>query len=193
MDRSYYIMKNILFFGDSLTAGYGLRNAATESFPALIGQNIIAAKLEYDIINAGLSGDTSAGGLNRIDYWLSKPISVFILELGINDIIRGVSPQVTLRNLQAIIDKVKLKYPDAKLVVMGMQIPANIPSPYTIPFRDIYTQLSKNNDVVFVPFFLDGVAGKANLNLPDRLHPSAAGYQVIAERLWPIIKELLIE
>jgi len=113
-------MKNILFFGNSLTAGFGLRNAETESFPALIGQKINAAHLDYRIINAGLSGDTSTGGLNRINYWISQYIEVFVLELGINDIIRGIRPQTTLGNLQAITDKVKIKYPGVKMGLMGM-------------------------------------------------------------------------
>ena len=185
-------MQNILFFGDSLTAGYGLRNAAMESFPALIEQKINAAKLDYKIINAGLSGDTSAGGLRRIDYWLSRPISVFVLELGINDIIRGISPQTTLKNLQSIIDKVKAKYPGVKMALMGMQIPPFIHSPAAKQFSDIFPQLANNNQMALVPFFLDGVAGKAHLNLPDRLHPSADGYRIIADKVWPVIQQLLI-
>jgi len=104
-------MKNILFFGNSLTAGYGLRNVETESFPALIGQKINTAHLDCKVVNAGLSGDTSAGGLNRINYWISQPVSVFVLELGINDIMRGIPPQTTRGNLQAITDRVKTKYP----------------------------------------------------------------------------------
>src|ERR1700749_4861233 len=111
-------MNNILFFGDSLTAGYGLANVSAESFPALIEAKINAEKLNYRVINAGVSGDTSAGGLTRIDYWLSQPVAVFVLELGINDIMRGIPPQTTLKNLQAIITKVKTKYPDVKMALM---------------------------------------------------------------------------
>jgi acyl-CoA thioesterase-1 len=186
-------MQNILFFGDSLTAGYGLRNAATESFPALIEQQINAAKLNYQIINAGLSGDTSGGGLSRIDYWLSRPISVFVLELGINDTIRGISPQTTLKNLQAIIDKVKTKNPEVKMALMGMQIPAFIPSSVAAQFNAIYPALAGTNKMALVPFFLDGVAGKPHLNLSDRLHPSAEGYKIIAGKVWPVIKKLLVD
>jgi acyl-CoA thioesterase-1 len=185
-------MQNILFFGDSLTAGYGLRNAATESLPALIEQKINVAKLDYKVTNAGLSGDTSAGGLRRIDYWLSQPVSLFVLELGINDAIRSISPQTTLNNLQAIIDKVKAKYPTVKMALMGMQIPPFIHSPLAKQFSDIYSQLANTNQMALVPFFLDGVAGKAHLNLPDRLHPSADGYKVIADKIWPVIQRLLI-
>ena len=185
-------MKNILFFGDSLTAGYGLGNAASESFPALIQQKINAAKLGYKVINAGLSGDTSGGGLNRIDYWLSQPVSVFVLELGINDIIRGIAPQTTRNILQAIIDKVKVKYPGVKMILMGMEIPAFVPGTFAAQFRDIYRKLADANQMTFVPFFLEGVAGKPHLNLPDRIHPSAEGYRIIADKVWPAIQTLLV-
>jgi acyl-CoA thioesterase-1 len=184
-------MKNILFFGDSLTAGYGLANVSDESFPALIGGKIRAAALDYSIINAGLSGDTSAGGLARIDYWLSQPVSVFILELGINDILRGIAPAKTLINLQLIIDKVKSKYPDAKLALMGMEIPAFIPGAFAAEFRSIFRKLADTNKMIFVPFFLEGVAGIAHLNLKDGLHPSMEGYRIIADRVWPVIDPML--
>ncbi|MDF2434149.1 MAG: acyl-CoA thioesterase [Mucilaginibacter sp.] len=186
-------MQNILFLGDSLTAGYGLHNTAIESFPARIEQKINAAKLEYNVINAGLSGDTSGGGLNRIAYWLSRPVSIFVLELGINDIIRGISPQTIFRNLQAIIDKVKARYPNVKIALMGMRIPAFIPSTFAVQFNAIYLKLANDNQAAFVPFFLDGVAGKSQFNLPDRLHPNAEGYKVIADNVWPVIKKLVMD
>jgi len=184
-------MQNILLFGDSLTAGYGLRNPAAESYPALIGQKIIEAGLDYKVINAGVSGDTSSGGLHRINYWLSQPVNIFVLELGINDVIRGVAPSNTLKNLQAIIDKVKAKYPQVKIVIMGMQIPVFLHSPVATQFREIFSKLAMDNHVRLVPFFLEGVAGKRNLNLPDQLHPNAEGYKVIANNVWPVIKRLL--
>ncbi len=185
-------MKNILFFGNSLTAGYGLRNTHIESFPARIGQKINAGQLGYKVINAGLSGDTSAGGLNRISYWISQPVDVFVLELGINDIIRRVPPQTTQRNLQAIIDKVKVKYPHVKMALMGMQLPGIIPSPFASQFNAIYPALTNANQMALVRFFLEGVAGKAHLNLPDGLHPNAEGYKIIADNVWPVIQKLLI-
>jgi acyl-CoA thioesterase-1 len=185
-------MKNILFFGDSLTAGYGLRNPAAESFPALIGHKINALNLNYKITNAGLSGDTSAGGLQRLDYWISTPIDIFVLELGINDVIRGVSPQITLHNLQSITDRIKTKHPGVKIALMGMLIPSFIPSPFASQFNAVYPALADKNKIEFVPFFLEGVAGRTHLNLPDRLHPSAEGYQVIAENVWPFIQKLII-
>lgn len=184
-------MNNILFFGDSLTAGYGLGNVNDESFPALIGQKIKEAGLDYKIINAGLSGDTSAGGLARLDYWLSQPVKVFILELGINDILRGIPPSRTYNNLDLIISKVKTRYPEVKLALMGMEIPAFIPGAFAAEFRSIFRRLAETHDMVLVPFFLEGVAGLAHLNMKDGLHPSASGYRIIADRVWPAIETLL--
>ena len=187
----YSFMKSILFFGDSLTAGYGLGDVSNESFPALIQQKINDARLPYQVINAGLSGDTSSGGLNRLDYWLNKPVDVFILELGINDIMRGIPPATTLNNLQAIVQKVKAKYPDVKMALMGMELPAFIPGAFAGEFRGIFRKLADANRMALVPFFLEGVAGLKHLNLRDGLHPSAEGYQIIANKVWPVLEKLL--
>lgn len=184
-------MKQILFFGDSLTAGYGLRAPNDESFPALIGARINNENLPYQIMNAGVSGDTSAGGLQRIDYWLSRPIHVFILELGINDVLRGVQPSVTERNLESIIKRVSSKYPDCRLALMGMELPEFVPGPFAKEFRSLFRRLADRHTMAFVPFFLEGVAGVHHLNLNDGLHPSAKGYQHIADRVWPVLKTLL--
>jgi acyl-CoA thioesterase-1 len=184
-------MKHILFFGDSLTAGYGLASAATQSFPALIQQKINETGLDYTITNAGVSGDTTRGGLARLDYWLSKPVDIFILELGINDAIRQVAPLTIQQNLQLIINKVRAKYPAVKIALMGMQLPGFIPGSRIAAFRNIFNTLATTNDIAFVPFFLEGVAGQRHLNLRDGLHPSAEGYKIIAEKVWPIIKGLL--
>lgn len=184
-------MKNILFFGDSLTAGYGLLNVSLESLPALIQAKVLAEKLPYHVINAGVSGETSLGGLARIDLLLNKPIDVFILELGANDILRGIPPQATASNLQAIIDKVKMRYPQAKMALLGMELPQWIPGAFAGSFRAVFKQVAQNNQMAFVPFLLDGVAGIAHLNLRDGLHPTAAGYQIIANKVWPVIRPLL--
>jgi acyl-CoA thioesterase-1 len=184
-------MKNILFFGNSLTAGYGLANSIKESFPALIGEKINAEKLPYQIINAGLSGDTTAGGLTRLDYWLNKPVDVFVLELGINDIRRGVAPPTIAKNLQAIIDRVKQKYPEVRLVLLGMEIPEFLGGALALTFNAIYHNLARDNQMAFVPFLLKGVAGQAHLNLGDRLHPSVNGYKVVAETVWPVLRTVL--
>lgn len=174
-------MQNILFFGDSLTAGYGLASAAKESFPAIIEQKITAEDLAYRVINAGVSGDTTAGGQTRLDYWLNQPIKVFVLELGINDILRGVPPQTIARNLQGIINKVKTKYPQVKLALLGMEIPDFLGGAKATEFSGIYRQLAEANQMAFVPFLLRGVAGRKHLNLWDRIHPSADGYKIVAE------------
>ncbi|TSJ34888.1 arylesterase [Mucilaginibacter corticis] len=183
--------RHLLFFGDSLTAGYGLANPATESFPALIEKRIAEAGLTYEVSNAGKSGDTSAGGLQRLDHWLSKPIDVFVLELGINDVIRRIPPAATLAYLSAIIVKVKEKYPDARIALMGMQLPPNFHSATAVQFSSVYQKLAEEFEPAFVPFFLEGVAGHRELNLRDGLHPSAAGYQVIANHIWPLLTKLL--
>ncbi|TSJ41002.1 arylesterase [Mucilaginibacter corticis] len=177
--------------GDSLTAGYGLANPATQSFPALIEKRIAEAGLFYEITNAGKNGDTSAGGLQRLDHWLSKPIDIFVLELGINDVIRRIPPAATLANLRAIVVKVKQKYPEARIVLMGMQLPSMFNSVTAVQFSGIYQKLAVEFEPAFVPFFLAGVAGRADLNLRDGLHPSAAGYRVIAGNVWPVLEKLL--
>ena len=184
-------MKNILFFGDSLTAGYGLQHPKTDSFPGLIQQKIDAGSLSYEAINAGVSGDTSAGGLARLDYWLSRPIDVFVLELGINDIMRGVPPQTILANLQAIITKVKKRFPKVRMAMMGMELPPFIPGTFAGEFRLIFRKLAEANDMALVPFFLEGVAGQQRLNLSDGIHPTAEGYKIIAHNAWQVIKPLL--
>lgn len=183
--------QNILFFGDSLTAGYGLASPAQESYPALIGRKIAAAQLDYHMINAGLSGDTSSGGLSRIDYWLSRPATLFVLELGINDILRGISPQTTRSNLQAILNRVKAKYPAVRVLLMGMKMPAFLHAAFTDQFNSIYPDLATANKLELVSDFLEGVSGKARLNQRDRIHPNAEGYKVIAEHVWPVIQTII--
>ncbi|WP_374948664.1 arylesterase [Mucilaginibacter sp.] len=184
-------MHNILFFGDSLTAGYGLASANTESFPALISDKIKALDLPYTVTNAGLSGDTTPGGLNRLSYWLNQPVDVFVLELGINDVRRGIAPATIEKNLQLIINQVKAKYPAVKLALLGMEIPLFLGAGIAGQFNSIYRKLAEANQMALVPFLLQGVAGQKHLNLWDRVHPSAAGYKVVAELVWPVLKELL--
>jgi len=192
-DRECYllVMQNILFFGDSLTAGYGLADVRNESCPALIQQKINDEGLQYHVINGGFSGDTSGGGLTRLDYWLNRPIDIFILELGINDMIRQIPTAKIYENLEAIILKVKAKYSNVKLVLMGMELPVFIPGKNAAEFRSIFRKLADIYHMTFVPFYLEGVAGQKHLNIRDGLHPSAAGYKVIADKIWPVIKPLL--
>ena len=182
-------MKTILFFGNSLTAGYGLD--PSEAFPALIQTKIDSLKLPYKAINAGNSGETSSGGKNRIDWLLRQKVDVFVLELGANDGLRGIPVPETKRNLQAIIDKVKAKYPDAKLVLLGMEIPPNMGGKYAEEFRVIFRQLATQNNMAFVPFLLEGVGGRRELNLPDGIHPTAQGHKILASNVWEVLEGVL--
>ena len=181
--------KTILFFGNSLTAGYGLE--LSEAFPALVQNKIDSLKLPYTVINAGVSGETSAGGNSRIDWVLRQTVDIFILELGGNDGLRGIPVAETRRNLQAIIDKVRSKYPHVKIILAGMQIPPNMGQQYTSAFRNLYPELSKKNNIPLIPFLLEGVGGEARLNLPDGIHPTADGHAILAENVWKVLQPLL--
>lgn len=184
--------KTILFFGNSLTAGYGLDDVS-ESFPSLIQDKIDSMHLLYNAINGGVSGETSAGGKSRIDWLLKQKIDVFVLELGANDGLRGIPPQETQKNLQDIIDKVKAKYPDAKLVLLGMQIPPNMGKNYATQFKEIYPKLAAKNNMTLLPFLLEGVGGIPSLNQPDRIHPNAEGAKIVAENVWGVLKGVLTQ
>ena len=184
--------RTILFFGDSISAGYGLANAGEEAFPALVQRKITDAGLNYRVVNAGLSGDTSAGGLRRIDWLLQHPVDVLVLELGGNDGLRGLPPEETARNLQAIIDKTRAKNPAVKVVVAGMRLPPNFGTDYVARFIAVFPALAKNNpDAVLLPFILEGVGGDPKLNQRDQIHPTAEGHKVIAELVWQTLKPLL--
>jgi acyl-CoA thioesterase I len=178
--------KTILFFGNSLTAGYGVE--PSQAFPALIQNKIDSLNLSYQVVNAGVSGETSAGGNSRIDWILRQPVDVFVLELGANDGLRGVPVDETKRNLQSIIDKVKAKYPDAKLVLAGMQVPPNMGQKYATDFQAIFPELAKKNNMAFIPFLLDKVGGEAKLNLEDGIHPTPEGHQILAENVWSVLE-----
>jgi len=162
-----------------------------DSLPALLQKKIDHKGLNYKITNAGLSGETSVGGLTRIDYFLQQIIEVFVLELGANDILRGIGPTTTAQNLQQIIEKVRLKFPTIKILLLGIEIPAWIPGAHADEFRKLFRRLADDNRIALVPFLLDGVAGIKELNLQDGLHPSAAGYKIIAEKVWPVLLPLL--
>jgi acyl-CoA thioesterase I len=181
--------KNILFFGTSLTAGYGLDPA--EAYPALIQQKIDSLKLPYKVINGGLSGETSAAGKSRIDWLLKQPLAVFVLELGANDGLRGIPIAETTANLQAIIDKVKEKYPDVKLVMEGMQVPPNMGEKYATDFKEMFKKLANKNKMVYVDFLLEGVGGIPKLNQNDGIHPTAEGHQILAKNVWVVLKNEL--
>ena len=181
--------KTVLFFGDSLTAGYGLDPA--QAFPALIQVKITARGWDFQVINAGLSGETTAGGLRRIDWVLQRPIAVLVLALGANDGLRGLPLADAKRNLQAIIDRTRHKYPQVKIVLAGMQVPTNLGREYTTGFRMLFPDLAAANHATFMPFLLEGVGGIPALNLPDGIHPNPAGHKIIAENVWQVLEPVL--
>lgn len=181
--------KVILFFGDSLTAGYGL--SPEEAFPALSEKELIKNGKNVKIVNAGLSGETSAGGLTRIDWVLRQPIDVFVLELGANDGLRGLPIDQTKKNLQAIIDKVKAKNPKVKIVVTGMMVPPNMGNTYTTQFTAIFPEIAKKNNATLMPFLLEGVAGNEKLNQADGIHPNIEGHKIVATNITKVLSPLL--
>lgn len=181
--------KSVVFLGDSLTAGLGVQ--PSEAFPALIGEKIRAAGLPFEVQNAGLSGDTTAGGLRRLDWLLQRPIDILVLELGGNDGLRGLNVKEMKSNLQAIIDKTKAKNPEVKIVLAGMQVPPNMGAEYTNRFAGVYGELARENNATLIPFLLEGVGGNRELNQRDMIHPSPAGHRVIADLVWKTLEPIL--
>lgn len=182
--------KRIVVFGDSLTAGYGLEDVE-DAYPGLLQQKIDSLQLGYTVINSGISGETTAGGKNRIDWVLNQKPSVFILELGANDGLRGVPLTETKMNLQYIIDAVKTKYPSSKIVLVGMQIPPNFGHDYTNEFKNIFPALAQKNQVALIPFLLENVGGIPSLNQSDGIHPTAKGHKILAENVWEVLAPIL--
>lgn len=183
--------RTILFLGNSLSAGYGL---GTEfAFPALIQEKIDSLGWNFKVINAGLSGETSSGGLRRIDWLLQRKIDVFFLELGANDGLRGIPLDLTQQNLQAIIDRVKAKNAEVRIVIAGMLVPPNMGREYSSKFRTLFQELARKNEAALVPFLLEGVGGNPKLNLPDGIHPTAEGHRIVARNVWQVLKPVLQE
>jgi acyl-CoA thioesterase-1 len=181
--------KVVLVLGDSVAAGYGID--PSQAFPARIQEKIDARGWDFKVVNAGQSGDTTAGGLSRLDWLLRNRVDVLVLELGANDGLRGVPPDVTKKNLQAIIDRTRGKYPKAKVVIAGMKIPPNMGRDYGRRFESIFPELAKKNNVALVPFILEDVGGVRELNLPDGIHPTAKGHQIAAANLWKVLEPIL--
>ncbi|GAB3309939.1 arylesterase [Hymenobacter tenuis] len=179
----------LLFFGNSLTAGLGVE--PEEAFPALIGQKLDSAGLTYTVVNAGLSGETTAGGRSRVGWVLRKPVAVFVLELGGNDGLRGVPLSDTRQNLQAIIDTVRRRSPQARIVLAGMQLPPNLGAEYATEFKQLYQELARQNNLVLIPFLLEGVGGVARFNQPDGIHPTPAGHRIVARTVWKVLQPVL--
>jgi acyl-CoA thioesterase I len=179
----------IVFYGDSLTAGYGLDPEA--AFPTLVEKMLLQEGKEVRVVNAGLSGETSAGGLSRIDWVLRQAVDIFVLELGANDGLRGLPLEQTEANLQAIIDKVKAKNPNVKIVIAGMMVPPNMGPEYSEKFQKMFPELAKRNKAKLIPFLLQNVAGDEKLNQPDGIHPNVEGHQLVAQNVLKILEPLL--
>ncbi len=181
--------KVILFYGDSLTAGYGL--STEEAFPNQVEKKLKEKGKTVKVVNAGLSGETSAGGLSRLDWVLRQPIDIFILELGANDGLRGLPLDQTETNLQKIIDKVKVKNPKVKIVIAGMMVPPNMGPDYTTKFKKVFPTLAKKNNASLIPFLLQDVGGIEKLNIADGIHPNAEGHKIVANTVIKTIEPLL--
>ncbi len=182
-------MRTILMLGDSLTDGYGL--SRSQAYPALVAQKIRAAGLDYEVINAGVSGDTTAGGLRRVSQYLNRKVDVLVLELGINDAFRGIPLEQMRANQQAIIDRVRAKNPKVQVVIAGMQLPLYGADGYVREFGEMFGQLATKNNAALIPYLLQGVGGDPALNLGDRIHPNAAGQKILAETVWQVLDPLL--
>lgn len=179
----------ILFFGNSITAGYQLD--MKDAFPAIIQHRLDSLGYSYRVINAGLSGETSAAGLNRIDWVLQTIPDIFVLELGANDGLRGLDLDETKKNLKGIIAKVREANPEVKVVLAGMEVPPNLGNDYTSKFRNMFKQIAEEEKTELIPFLLNDVAGIPELNLNDGIHPTSAGHQIVADNVWPVLKPLL--
>lgn len=181
--------KLIVFLGDSLSAGSGVQ--PQEAFPAVVGDKIRDSGLPYEVINAGVGGDTTAGGLRRLDWLLQRKIDVLVIELGGNDGLRGLPVSNIKSNLQAMVDKSKAKEPNVKIVIAGMQMPPNVGADYAEQFRQVFFDVAKENNAAMIPFLLEGVGGIRELNQPDLIHPNPAGHRLVADVVWKTIEPLL--
>lgn len=181
--------KRIVVLGDSIAAGYGVETA--EAFPALLQEKVSEAKLPFKIVNAGVSGDTTASGVRRINWLLREPIDVLLLELGGNDGLRGITPSATRTNLQGIVSRTLAKNPKTKIVIAGMRMPDSMGQEYTTEYAKVFSDIAKTNNATLIPFLLEGVGGKADLNQDDRIHPNPAGHKIVAATVWRHLEPLL--
>jgi len=183
------VQKTILFFGNSLTAGMGLE--VQEAFPALIQMRLDSISPGFNVVNAGLSGETTSSGKNRLSWVLKQRVDIFVLELGANDGLRGIPLSETRNNLQEMIDAVRSHNPDVKILLAGMQIPPNMGQEYTNEFKMIFPDLAEKNNINLIPFLLQDVAGMPDLNQQDGIHPTAEGQYIVADNVWEVLKSVL--
>lgn len=179
----------ILLFGDSLTAGLGVD--PEEAFSALIQSKIDSLNLDYQVVNAGLSGETTASGVNRLNWVLDQDVKIIMIELGANDGLRGIPLDETEKNLQKMIDMVQKKDSTIKIVLAGMQIPPNMGEEYTSRFKNIFPELAKKNNIYLIPFMLENVGGVAELNQADGIHPTAEGHKIVAQNVWEVLGKVV--
>jgi acyl-CoA thioesterase-1 len=183
--------KRILVLGDSLSQGFGL--ASSQAYPTLLAEKLRAAGLNFEVINASQGGGTTEGGLQRLPPHLKRKIDLFILELGINDAFRGVPISEIRNNLQAMIDMVKARNPNVRIIIAGMQLPNYAADNYVFAFGQIYADLAGKNRAALIPYLLEGVGGDPLLNQPDRVHPTAAGQKILAENVWRVLEPIARE
>jgi acyl-CoA thioesterase-1 len=181
--------KTIVILGDSIAAGNGVE--LSEAFPGLVQQRIDEKKLPYEVVNAGVSGDTTAGGVRRMPWLLKRKVDVLVIELGGNDGLRGISPEETRANIEKIISLAREKYPEVRIVLAGMQMPQNMGAEYNRKFSELFPAIAKEKKTELIPFLLEGVGGKPELNQPDRIHPNAEGHKIVAENVWSVIGPML--
>jgi acyl-CoA thioesterase I len=181
--------RTLVFFGDSITAGYGLD--PDEAYPAVIQRKLTESHRPWLVVNAGLSGETTTGGLRRLDWILRQPADMFVIELGGNDGLRGIPPSASRANLQAMMERIRARYPNVILVLAGMQLPANLGPEHTREFAAMYPELAQAQHAVLIPFLLEGVGGVPALNQADGIHPTPEGHCMVAETVWKVIKDLL--
>lgn len=181
--------KTVVILGDSLTAGLGVERE--QAYPALLQEKINAVGLPFTIVDAGVSGDTTSDGLGRLDWLLQRKIDILVVELGANDGLRGIPVSTIQSNLQAIIDRARKKYPEIKIVVAGMKMPANLGPDYVEAFARVFPDLAAKNHAALVPFLLAGVAGDPNLNQADGIHPTPEGHKIVADNVWKVLKPIL--
>ena len=181
--------QTIVVLGDSIAAGSGVDLA--EAFPSVLQKRIDEKQLPYEVVNAGVSGDTTAGGLRRMPWLLKRRVDVLVIELGGNDGLRGLAPEDTRTNLEKIIALAREKYPDVKIILAGMQMPANMGEDYTKKFSALFVEVAKEKNTALIPFVLAGVGGKAELNQPDRIHPNPEGHKIVAQNVWAVLEPVL--
>jgi acyl-CoA thioesterase-1 len=181
--------RTIVILGDSIAAGNGVD--PSESFPSLLQERVRQKGWPYEVVNAGLSGDTTAGGVRRLPWLLKRRIDFLVIELGGNDGLRGIAPAETRANIEKIIALAREKYPEVRIVIAGMQMPQNMGADYNRKFREVFTTVAAEQKTALIPFLLEGVGGKAELNQPDRIHPNPEGHRIVADNVWAVLEPLL--